>query len=334
MKRVSIKIILLTLILCYIFGLGANVLAQNTEPPIKPFDSTIGAASIGGGWWAMAEGMAEAVRRTIPNSRITISPGDLAGNPLAVQQGRFEYAITYGTNVLLAFKGEDPYDEKNPDLRAVMGLTPIPLHVIVLESSGIQSIEEIKEKQLPIRICVNTRGSASDLVSEVVLESYGITYEDIRSWGGKIIYLGSSDAVDQQIDGLIDMNMSMFTPPHPQVTRLALAKKIKMLSISEEAIDAVRKKYGLERYIIKAETYSFLKEDIVTFSDSTVVFTSIKIPEAQVYHFLRAMDENRAFLGQVHAGLKEWTCEDMLRVGKLPFHPGAELYYKKIGLMD
>jgi len=71
-------------------------------------------------------------------------------------------------------------------------------HIVTLAKRGIASIEDMKGK----RVNVTTTGFASELVNQMVLSEYNLTYKDIVPQ-----FLGQNDAVDALKDGHIDANM-------------------------------------------------------------------------------------------------------------------------------
>jgi TRAP-type uncharacterized transport system substrate-binding protein len=58
------------------------------------------------------------------------------------------------------------------------------------------------------------------------------------------------------------------------------------------------------------------------------------IPKETIYAFTKALDEHIDELAPVHSTGKQWTTENAMLVKTvLPFHPGAEKYFREIGLL-
>ena len=99
---------------------------------------------------------------------------------------------------------------------------------LVREENPIASIEEIKEKKIPIRLLTAPRASSPSVAAERMLAEYGITLEDIRSWGGKVSYVSYAEASSLIKDGHAD---AWCGPMSPAVVELTVSRKMKMLPI-------------------------------------------------------------------------------------------------------
>ncbi|RYH16686.1 MAG: immunogenic protein, partial [Alcaligenaceae bacterium] len=75
--------------------------------------------------------------------------------------------------------------------------------------------------------------------------------------------------------------------------------------------------------------------EIKTISVNAQMVTSAKQPTDTVYDLTRAMysEASRKMLDNGHAKGKQITAENAVKGAGIPFHPGAEKYYKEIGLL-
>src|SRR4030095_6283819 len=89
----------------------------------------------------------------------------------------------------MAYLGRGFYKKKIP-LRAI-GVFPTWDRLIfaVRKGIGIESIEDINTQKYPLRISTRRRDKLQTTVYaiEEVLKSYGMSYRDIESWGGKVM---------------------------------------------------------------------------------------------------------------------------------------------------
>lgn len=70
------------------------------------------------------------------------------------------------------------------------------LQFFVDAKTGAKSIQDIKDKKIPLRITVNRQGTLIDVATEELLKTYGITYSDIAKWGGKVHKIPGPEATD------------------------------------------------------------------------------------------------------------------------------------------
>ena len=58
----------------------------------------------------------------------------------------------------------------------------------------VNTFKELVDTKYPIKLSVGVQGSSIELLMRNIFAYYGVTYEDIASWGGKIEYLNIGDA--------------------------------------------------------------------------------------------------------------------------------------------
>ena len=74
--------------------------------------------------------------------------------------------------------GLEPYKEKTPGVMAIGATTVSKVQIIPLKRLGINSMKQIIDEKMPVKISV--------LAMRRLLEAYGIIYDDIISWGGRL----------------------------------------------------------------------------------------------------------------------------------------------------
>jgi hypothetical protein len=73
--------------------------------------------------------------------------------------------------------------------------------------------------------------------------------------------------------------------------------------------------------------------DTETIGMKATLVTSAKVPENVVYAITKEVFENFEEFKKLHPAYATLTKEGMLRGLSAPLHPGAEKYYKEVGLM-
>ena len=66
---------------------------------------------------------------------------------------------------------------------------------------------------------------------------------------------------------------------------------------------------------------------------SPALIASAKTPADVIYKVTKAIVEGREHFGHVAAVMKDVTAQDMAQSFGLPYHPGAEKYYREAGLL-
>ena len=91
-------------------------------------------------------------------------------------------------------------------------------------------------------------------------------------------------------------------------------------------------------YTIQPGLYKSIKEPTVIVVDITTYLAPKDMPEDVAYAIVKMIVEHKDELANVNAEFAQLKKEDFLRVygkpGQPPLHPGAEKYYREIGVLS
>lgn len=307
---------------------------QSGGPAGAPAKVTILGGAVGGVWSVISEGVGEALRRSLPaGSSVTVEPGKDGPNSVMVAQNEAELAVTYSVTAYTALQGTEPFKEKYPKVRAVALLNPNSAFHFVVKDAKFKTLDELKEKKYPLKISVNKQGSTMEVASKAVLNAYGITYEDIEKWGGKVYFLSTADTMGLIDNGQAEAHSIIGEYPVKAFVEGALKHKFSLLPIKPEVVEKVNQQLGTVPAEIPAGTYSFQPEAVPTLAASLMLITGADQPDDLVYNMTKALYEQLDYLKSVHATLKPLTAKDLPKTGNVPLHPGAEKFYREKGLL-
>ena len=311
--------------------LTAALLGCHTAPTEK---ITLAGGSMAGAWSAISEGVANSLRRQMPGAAVTHEVGLDGANAAMVDSGRVQLGMLHSAMAQLALAGEYPYARKLENIRAISRIySDSALHFLVTEESGLTSIEQIKQQRYPLRLSVMYRGSLMEAASKELLAAYGITYEDIASWGGKVYFRALVPSLELMRDGGLDAISLAVQFPESNITESSVLHQFRLLPLSDEVIDQVNRKLGTYHSVIPAGTYRFSQQDVPTFSDVCVLIAYAGLEEQKAYDITRALFNNLEYLHTVHRALSKLNAMDMPRVNQIPLHPGAARFYREAGVM-
>lgn len=339
-KGQIIKIILLFSVALIVAG-GTTAYGGETQQKLyaqsretsKPAELIIGGGSGTGFYYLFGEAVAEMVRRSNPTWSITSSVGETASNIQFIHNGKMQLALVFVELVSEAMKGIGVYKELIQDVKIIVNYTDKhPVQFLLLSDVPINSIKEWKEKKLTLRVNVQKRGAGAEVLNNRLLQAYGITYEDIKSWGGIIRYEGGSASMDLMRDGLLDGSLMTADCPSSSVKELSTSRKLKMLPIDPKIVTELVKKYGYFDYVIKAGTYDWLKRDIQSVAQGSCLVASTKLAPGVVRNIIRAHFEQIEYLRSVHVALKPMTVSDFSDIPIDLIHPEAREYYESRGI--
>ncbi|HHY37730.1 MAG TPA: TAXI family TRAP transporter solute-binding subunit [Clostridia bacterium] len=296
-------------------------------------DIVMAHSAVGGNWHTIVEGIAQILRADIPDVSFTVTPGSGEGNLARLNTGDIDIGMSTNTSAREAWAGEGSFKEPLKNIRGITQLYTAYVQFIISDKIGINSIADIKEKQYPIRISVHTRGSGIETTAKRTLELYGITYEDIEKWGGKVVFVGSNEAASMMADGQLDAYFGFSAAPIKNFTELELNHTFKVLPIDEPVAKQLEEKYGYPLGNIPAGVYKSVTSEIPTITEAAGLYTRADVPEDIIYKVTKSLIEHRQELGGIHAQLKKLTPEMMPKDLGVPLHPGAEKAYREAGIL-
>ncbi|SHF90199.1 hypothetical protein SAMN05216225_100865 [Ornithinibacillus halophilus] len=177
-------------------------------------------------------------------------------------------------------------------------------------------------------IAVGPAGSATNTVSSLILEAYGIEEGDYTAFEE-----GFGDAADGVQDGNIDISIGILGLPAGSIENLhASAGDAKMLSLSKEAVAYIEENSAYREMVIPADSYEFLEEDVTTVTAYAILMGNTNtISEELGYQLAKVMIENSSDIS--HAQGAQMTLDNALNgLEDMPIHPGAARYYEEQGL--
>lgn len=287
-----------------------------------------------GGWWALhGAAMTEIVNRVYPEIVIDFRPGAGVSNIVNVSKKEADLAFTQSIVAREAVLGVESFTEKHPGILAIFSTNPSLIQVVALEKTGITSIKQFIDKKMPVRISVGDRGATSELNNRRLFAEYGITYDDIISWGGKVHYKQMTEANEMMSAGQLDIQFNSGDCPLAVFKELAVNFDLNLLPIDEDVVDSLQEKYGYNKFYITNEQYDFVKEDSLTFGISTIVIAKEDLPEEIVYKITKTIGDNLDYFHNVDENFKKVTQNSLWQNTGIDLHPGAIKYYKEIGVM-
>lgn len=177
-------------------------------------------------------------------------------------------------------------------------------------------------------IAIGPPASETNSVSQLLFEAYGIEEGDYTEYQE-----GFGDAADGVQDGNIDISVGILGVPAGSIESLqASAGDVKMINLTDDAIEYMEENSGYLRYTIQADAYDFLEEDVETVTAYAILMGNTEtIDEETGYELARIMVENAE--ENTHAQSDHMTLENALEGSEgLPIHPGAKRYYEEQGL--
>ena len=256
------------------------------------------------------------------------SNGSVA-NVNGIVGGAMESGFSQADVATWAQKGTGMYEGKPnvPGLRLIANLYPESVHLVVRKGSGIKSVADLKGK----RVALDEPGSGTLIDARIILAAYGLKDADLKPE-----YIKPNQAGDKMKDGAIDAFFFVGGAPAGAIAELASSGAgIELVAIDGPQADAIRKSDPFfSADLIAADTYKGVGAT-KTLAMGAQWVTSDKADANTVYEITKALfsEATQKTLAAGHAKGKFINKENAVKGAGIPFHPGAERFYKEAGLL-
>jgi uncharacterized protein len=302
-----------------------------------PVNLAFATLDTGSAWYVYGATRAELLRKALPaGSNIDVKPrAGGVGNPRLVAKNETPLGFAFTISNRWAYEGKEAYDQKLDNLRGLVGgLDRYYLVAVTAKKLGLNSVKDVKDKRIPIKMVTQPVGSLGEFAGRQLLRAYGVTYSDIKSWGGSTQHVGYNIIIDAFKDGRADVLFAVVTPKHPSVSEIVSSVDVKFVGLEPDMIAALAP-LGYTAATMPAETFKSQNEPVKTVGFPTVLITNKELPEPIACTVTRTIVDNKDALVRGHAGLAEFdpqTAWEPAKVG-VPLHPGAERAYRGKGWM-
>jgi hypothetical protein len=328
MKRtLVITILTMSLILT-----GCSTPVEQEDTADGPVNITIVETNGSGVWYMIANGISESLNQLYDGSVVNIIPGDTVSNAALVNGEQADFGFVHNTIAYQAYNGTGEFDEKLEHLRSVNTFYTSLGQFFLLDSFGVHTMEDFFEKKPAVRISISTSATAKDF--ENLLSVYGYTLDDLIAWGCQIDNRAIADATSMLADGALDGYYSTIGPGNSHIVANTANKAMTLVEADVEHVEKMAAKYGYVLDTIPKGAYNFLDHDVISYGVFTMLITSDHVSDDVVYKTLKSMHENLDYMKSVHNLIKDLSPESMIQNVAIPLHPGAERFYKELGLME
>ncbi|MNQ30727.1 ABC transporter, phosphonate, periplasmic substrate-binding protein [compost metagenome] len=243
-----------------------------------------------------------------------------------LQIGRGELAFALGDSVADAWAGVEEAGFKAPlkRLRAIAGTYPNYIQIVASEDSGIKTLADLKGK----RISVGAPKSGTELNARAIFKAAGLTYEDM----GKVEFLPFAESVELMKNRQLDATLQSSGLGMAAIRDLSSTMKLSYVAVPQDVVT----KIGNAAYqpgMIPAGTYDGQSADVPTVAITNILVSHDKVSDEVAYQMTKLLFDNLERLGNAHAAAKDIKLETAAQNLPIPLHPGAERYYREVGVL-
>jgi len=309
------------------FALAAGLVAFLVTPAQAQSNLVILTGSTSGVYYPLGNALSSIFMKSIPGARasVQVTQGSVE-NLRLLDAGDGELAFSLGDTVSAAWKGNADAGFKGPlsHLRGVAAIYSNHIQIVVSEASGVKDLTDLKGK----RVSVGPKQSGTELNARAIFAAAGMRYEDF----GRTDYLPFGQSAKMIEQGDLDATLQSAGLGVDSIRHLSTAVPIRMLAIPKDTVLRI----GDPAYVpavIPARTYEGQSEAVETAGVVNFLVTRDGVSADMVYAMTKSLFGNLGQLVQTHPAARGISVKDALTGLPLPLHPGAERYYREVGLL-
>ncbi len=278
-------------------------------------------------YYPMGVALSQLYTAAIPDSKVTVqSTKASAENLNLLQAGRGEIGFTLADALGDAWAGNAEVGFPKPlkKLRAVAGIYSNYIQIVATADSGIKTLADLKGK----RISVGAPKSGTELNARAVLKAAGLSYSDFS----KVEYLAFGESVDLMKNRQLDATLQSAGLGVSSIRDLASSVAIVVVPIPADVIAKIGNS-AYQSATIPKSTYDGMTADVPTAAVKNFLVSHEGVPTAEVYAMTKSMYENLDKLIAAHNAAKGIHRDTAMQGTDVTFHPGAQQYYREVGLL-
>lgn len=320
----------------FVVAVGLTVATASGAAAAERKYVNIGTAGIGGGYYPTGGFICNVLNKSRKsqghNIRCTVeSTGGSVANLRSMQAEELDVAIVQSDWQYHSYRGTSKFEEDgaNEDLRFLFSLHLDTAHLVARADGGLADFSDLTSKTVNI----GNAGSGSEASMTFALSRYGKTPEEAF---GQVTRLTSREQAQALCDGKIDAFFYTTGITASSITEATNTCDASVLNWSDETVDAMIAEFPYyAKSVIPAGSYRGQEAEVTTWGLGATLVASADTDEEVVYNMVKAVFDNfEDFKAQstLYVGL---TREGSVKNGRsIPFHPGAERYFREVGLIE
>lgn len=245
-------------------------------------------------------------------------------NLLQIARGQLAFAL--GDSVADAWQGNQEAGFRSPRdrLRAIAAIYPNYIQIVATRQSGVRTLDDLKGK----RIAVGAPRSGTELNARAILQAAGLSYEDM----GQVVFKPYAESLELIKNGQLDVILQSAGLGMAAIRDLAASMPITFVPIPASVV----KNIGNDAYHarpIPGGTYTGQPRNVPTAAIANILVSQIKVSDELAYQMTKAIFENLDSLAEAHPAAKAITLKNAIEGLPIPLHPGAERFYKEVGIL-
>jgi hypothetical protein len=284
---------------------------------------SIGTGGTGGVYFPTGGVIADIINKNLKGVQATAEvTGASVENLRRVDSKQMEMGMSNADVLRDGYEGKKPFAKKMEVLFG-FNMHRSTMAMVVLDSSGIKSIPELRGK----RYAMGPPGGNTGVMAERILN--GLTLNDIKRSP-----VSFTETVDAMKDGNLDGGTFLGAQPMPSLLDITATHRVRILPVDGEAREKLLKLHPeLTRAQLKAGMFKGVEETIDTVGVWSTFFFHKDTDPNLAYQITKVVWEHRQRLADTHPANAHMAEPGAVVEATIPIHPGAARYFKETGIL-
>ncbi|MDP3891792.1 TAXI family TRAP transporter solute-binding subunit [Nocardioides sp.] len=290
---------------------------------------SIATGSTSGVYYPIGGAIAEIVNSEVDETSSSAeATGASVENLRMIDSGQADLAIVQADAAFQSVNAEGPFADEPVEARVLAVLYPNVYHSVSLQSihkkKGLDCFSDVEGS----RFSVGPPGSGNELATDLVFESLGLSFEDI-----KVQRLAYAETATALRDGKLDAGSWVVGAGHGSLRELEATDPLHLIPLCDDEQQRITEEHPFYiPHTIPGGTYASVPDDVDTLALWNVLVVGPDFPEEKAYEITQALYDNVDRVASVYQPITETLSVDTL-VGEspIPLHPGAVRYAEEQG---
>ena len=288
---------------------------------------TILTGSTSGIYYPLGTALSSIDAKVIPGANITVqATAGSVQNLRLLEANDGELAFTLGDCLADAWAGNKDagFDVPFTKLRAIARIYPNFIQIVASSRSQIKTLADLKGK----RVSVGAEGSGTALNAAVIFKAAGFTFNDL-AMVDQTPFASSVRLVEQ---GSLDATLQSAGLGVESIRHLLASGQSTLIPIPSDIVARIDSAVYIAA-TIPAGTYDGQSGDVQTASVPNFLVTREGVSDDIAYQMTKSLFEHLDQLVQTQPAAKDIDVKKAATDLPIPLHPGAERYYREIGVL-
>jgi len=288
---------------------------------------TILTGSTNGVYYPLGMTLSSIYTQVIPDAFVTVQATEgSVENLRLLEAGDGELAFTLGDTLKDAWAGNKEAGFASPlrKLRAIAKIYPNFVQIVASNRSGIKTLADLKGR----KVSIGPKGSGTELNAAAIFKAAGFSFSDLA----KVDHSPFGNAARLVITGDLDATLQSAGLGVESIRHLLASGRARLIPIPAEVVAKV----GSPVYVaatIPANTYDGQTADVPTASIPNFLVTRVGVSNNIAHLMTESLFDQLNRLILTHPAAKGISLSTAITGLPIPLHPGAEQYYREIGVL-